>query len=152
VHGVPCAHAPFCRSTFCLAETILHFCIFNCDSSGLQGSYFQQFWESSRIIPSRRDARKPPKQMHPSALFRWPRDFGQLVLLDWKSILGLDYLRNTGKKGLSKNRQRKVRNATDWQSSPWWSGGSRSCVRANETCLGHRASMESQSSVLQISR
>jgi hypothetical protein len=35
-----CACAPFCRSKFCLAKTILCFCVFDCDLSGLWESEF----------------------------------------------------------------------------------------------------------------
>jgi hypothetical protein len=44
---LPCPFVPavpMCLHTFCLAETILHFCVFNCDSSGLWGVLFLTTW------------------------------------------------------------------------------------------------------------
>jgi hypothetical protein len=33
----PCTCAPFCRSNFCLAQTILCFCVFSCDPGVFRG-------------------------------------------------------------------------------------------------------------------
>jgi hypothetical protein len=81
----PRAHVPFCRIKFCLAETILHFCVFHYDASGLWGSYFCQFGGLTGIIPSGGGARKSFSQgrcIHP------PCCSGLGVLGNWCSWTG----------------------------------------------------------------
>jgi hypothetical protein len=51
----PCACAPFCRSKFCLAKTILRSSVMNCDSGGLGGGvlFLIAVWSSWQMGDSK---------------------------------------------------------------------------------------------------